>query len=48
MTVAAMEESPLEVPKDLAPDAPKVQLLRIERTFKGELEGKGAYLCLQL
>lgn len=37
------EEAPLDIPADLAENAPKMTRVKTERDFKGEFEGSGEF-----
>jgi len=41
MTIANWEEGPLELPEYLTAGAPKLVRMKFERTYKGDIEGKG-------
>ena len=43
MSMEGWEEVPLELPEDLAADAPKLVRMRFTRVYNGDLKGKGAH-----
>jgi hypothetical protein len=41
MAITGYEEAPLELPEGLAAGTPRLVRLKLDRSFKGDIEGKG-------